>query len=111
MDERKNWFEITTYPNDPSRIEMRRLSDEEAAQAISDAAEELAKQWIQAMGLLDDAVSKAANEINKHDLGRVYIDPFGEDSAQPDPKVEARRRSKEDLRRKRKDMMKRGGQI
>lgn len=112
MDERKNWFEITTYPNDPSRIEMRRLSDEEAEQAISDAAEQLAKNLIQAMGLLDvDAVSIVMNQINKHDPGRVYIDPFGEDPAQPDPKVEARRRSKEDLRLKRKDMMKRGGRI
>lgn len=109
MDERKNWFEITTYPADPSRIEMRRLSDEEAAQA---AAEQLAIRLLAAgFGGAHIEVERFINQFSQHDLGSVYIDTFVEGPTQPDPKVEARRRSKEDLRLKRKNMMKRGGRI
>jgi hypothetical protein len=97
-----DWWEITTHSNDPSRIEMRRLSDEEAEAARKEEAKRLAEQilsrftgWRDEVFLpLVDNIMEVVNETV------VSID---------DEKQKRRQRVKDDVRKKRKEMFKSRG--
>lgn len=86
-------FEIWTDPNDPTHVEMRRLSTWEAHQLTLKAFEELADSFAKFFTPRLEELVIAANEL-------ANILPI-------DEKLAARQRSKEDLNRKRKELIKR----
>lgn len=94
-----DWFEITTYSNDPTRIEMRRLSDEEAEQARKE----------QAMRLIEEILR--LNPEWRDEVVMPLVDKFAQavneiaDDLKAD-KAKERQRVKEDVRKKRREMFK-----
>lgn len=87
----QNWFEIWTDSNDPTNVVMRRLSDDEALEARLNQLQ----REIQAVLHRYATTGEVANELRD----------FWQ-SPSPDPKAEARKRSRDDLHKKRKQLMK-----
>jgi hypothetical protein len=93
--ERTDWFEITTYPSDPYRVEMRRLTVAEA-EAVYQA--QLQHWW-------DTEGQYLYGDIR---LPRVLDNLTVEPEPTPDPKADAHQRSREDVAKKRREMRRKG---
>lgn len=88
-----DWFEVWVNPHDPTNVEMRRLTPEEAQAAYL----EQMKAWFETLSIPLQFRDPPSSE---------WRDPF--DTVPPivDKKAQARQRSKEDLARKRRELRK-----
>lgn len=92
-----NLFEITTDENDPTNVTLRRLSTEEINERMqAEFIGQLEHNFPQWFDGLQDKLVKLTSLLKEIPM------PI-------DQKKEARERSKDDLNRKRKDLMKRRG--
>jgi hypothetical protein len=111
----KDWFEVKTDPDDPTNITMRRMTDEEAAEAHAEKMRHLVEPyftneaWLQHL----EASMAALAEVLKPTIEAVSaafanVAPWEDPN---DPKAAARRRSKADLDKKRRELYRRHGKL
>lgn len=92
-----DWFEIIVNPRDPTNITMRRLSKEEAEQACIEEQRRI-------LLYLQETYFPSLP-----DLPDNLLDAPGGNAELPDKQQAARERSREDVKRKRREMMRRRG--
>lgn len=95
-NEWKEWFEVETNPQDPTQITMRRLTEEEAKKAYADQLmRQIQNLFPQAFVAIQDNLTGLADELNQ------IIDKY---DLKIDQKAIDRKRSRDDVRNKRKEL-------